>query len=575
MGEFASDVTDTKQALFVKSLKNTSNNPQQGNWDLMMKNVYYLASQVEKEKFRLDVKYQSDTTGVYLTYIPRAAGEGPADHQGAGCRPSGQQQQGPQQWLLRLRRGLHRHPTDACSFPKVEPFGSYMLDYLVRARAWLPTRLTKYAFTELYDSTKTVAKQIAEKNKYQIVGQFKGSAANVISLGAYNVPQGSVVVTAGGVTLTEGTDYSVDYSAGEVTILNQSIIDAGTAVNVSLESNTDYGQTRKTMFGLNWEYDFSKNFQMSGTLQHLSEQALTTKVSMGSEPLKNTLWGINLNWKQGESVAYQCARQDTVPAPHPAIPDILHRRVCPAHCRTGRRHAGQRLLYRRLRGHQDHHRRDRLLPPGLSPVCRRSTSKDDYSDKTGLTSGFHRARLAWYTIDPLFTRRGSSLTPGHIKSDLKQLSNHYVREVYVQGALPIAPARAPISGATNTLSVLNLAYYPIERGPYNFNVTDLQADGTLANPQRNWGGMMRKLDTNDFEQANMEYIEFWMLDPFIYSREEADAADYGGDFYINLGEVSEDILRDGKKFYESGMPVDGQQELHLLPSGVRFLLRAP
>ena len=131
-----------------------------------------------------------------------------------------------------------------------------------------------------------------------MVGQFKGSSANVISLDAYNVPQGSVVVTAGGVTLTEGTDYSVDYNAGEVTILNQSIIDAGTSVNVSLESNTDYGQTRKTMFGVNWEYDFSKNFQMSGTLQHLSEQALTTKVSMGSEPLKNTLWGVNLNWKK-------------------------------------------------------------------------------------------------------------------------------------------------------------------------------------------------------------------------------------------------------------------------------------
>ena len=107
-----------------------------------------------------------------------------------------------------------------------------------------------------------------------------------------------VVVTAGGVRLTEGVDYSVDYYAGEVTILNQSILDAGTAVNVSLESNTDYGQQRKTMFGLNWEYNFSKDLQLNGTLQHLSEQALTTKVNMGAEPLNNTLWGLNLNWKK-------------------------------------------------------------------------------------------------------------------------------------------------------------------------------------------------------------------------------------------------------------------------------------
>ena len=129
-------------------------------------------------------------------------------------------------------------------------------------------------------------------------GQFKGTAANVISLGAWNVPQGSVTVTAGGVTLNEGSDYSVDYSAGEVTILNQSIIDAGTAVNVSLESNTDYGQQRKTMFGVNWEYDFTKDFQMSGTIQHLSEQSLTSKVQMGAEPLNNTIWGMNLSWKK-------------------------------------------------------------------------------------------------------------------------------------------------------------------------------------------------------------------------------------------------------------------------------------
>ena len=180
---------------------------------------------------------------------------------------------------------------------------------------------------------------------------------------------------------------------------------------------------------------------------------------------------------------------------------------------------------------------------------------NEASDKTTLKSGYNRSLLAWYNIDPLFTRRGSSLTPGHIKSDLAQLSNHYVREVYVRELFPLRQ-QSSYSGATNTLSVLNLAYYPAEPGPYNFN-PDLQPDGTLAMPQQNWGGMMRKLDTNDFEQANVEYIEFWMLDPFIYSREQADASQYGGDFYINLGEISEDILRDGKKFYESGMPVDG------------------
>ena len=555
VGEFASDLSDTKQALFVKSLKNTSNNPRQGNWGLMMKNVYYLASTVEKEKFRLDVKYQSDTTGVYLNYIPEQQVKEQPIIRVLGADRLDNNNKAHSNGYFDYVEG-YTISNGRVFIPKVEPFGSYMRDYLVR-RGVAADKAEKYAFTELYDSTKTVAKQIAEKNKYQIVGQFKGSAANVISLDAYNVPQGSVVVTAGGITLKEGTDYSVDYSAGEVTILNQSIIDAGTAVNVSLESNTDFGQTRKTMFGLNWEYDFTKNFQLSGTIQHLSEQALTTKVSMGSEPLKNTLWGINLNWRKESQWLTNVL--DKIPFLHLTQPSQISF--------TGE---FAQLIAGEAGGTQDNasyiddFEGTKTTIDVTTPTSWFISSvpslnfKDDYSDKTGLSSGFHRSRLAWYTIDPLFTRRGSSLTPGHIKGDLKQLSNHYVREVYTKELFPLRD-QSSYQGATNTLNVLNLAYYPSEPGPYNFNVTDLQADGTLQNPQRNWGGMMRKLDTNDFEQANIEYIEFWMLDPFIYSREEADAADYGGDFYINLGEVSEDILRDGKKFYESGMPVDGSK----------------
>ena len=555
VGEFASDITDTKQALFVKALKNTSCNPQQGNWDLMMKNVYYLASNIEKEKFRLDVKYQSDTTGVYLSYIPEQRVKNTPIIRVLGADRLDNNNKAHSNGYYDYVEG-YTVSNGRVFIPKVEPFGSYMRDYLVK-NGVAADAAEKYAFTELYDSTKTVARQIAEKNKYQMVGQFKGSSANVISLDAYNVPQGSVVVTAGGVTLIEGTDYSVDYNAGEVTILNQSIIDAGTSVNVSLESNTDYGQTRKTMFGVNWEYDFSKNFQMSGTLQHLSEQALTTKVSMGSEPLKNTLWGINLNWKKESQWLTNVL--DKIPFLHLTQPSQISFTSEFAQLLAGEAGGTQDNASYIDDFENTKNGIDVMTPTSwfISSVPSLNF-KEDYNDKTGLTSGFHRSRLAWYCIDPLFTRRGSSLTPGHIKSDLKQLSNHYVREVYVKELFPLRQQNS-YQGATNTLSVLNLAYYPSEPGPYNFNVEDLQADGTLKNPQLNWGGMMRKLDTNDFEQANIEYIEFWLLDPFLYTREQPDANEYGGDFYINLGEVSEDILRDGKKFYESGMPVDGSK----------------
>ena len=549
VGEFAADHTNTSQVLFVKSLKNTSNNPSQGNWNLMMKNVYYLATSVEKERFRLDIKYQSDTTGTYLTYLPEASLK-----EVTLLRMLG---------LDRLDNNMKAHSNGQFDFvegytisngrvflPAAEPFGDYLRNYL--NKKGMANLADMYCFDALYDSTKTYAKQNAEKNKFIMTGQFKGTSANVISLGAYNVPQGSVKVVAGGVELTEGSDYSVDYSAGEVTILNQSIIDAGTNVDVSLEDNTQFGMQRKTMFGVNWEYEFSKNFTMAGTLQHLQEQALITKVSMGEEPLNNTIWGLSLNWKQESQ--WLTKMLDRLPLLHVTAPSQI--------TFTGE---FAQLIAHKPNGTQDNasyiddfENTKNLIDVSdakswvLSSV---PTMFPNYNNKTTVESGYDRALLAWYSVDPIFTRRSSSLTPAHIKSDLNQLSNHYVREVYVKELYPNRD-QSSYNGATSTLPILNLAYYPQERGPYNLT-TEFNADGTLKNPTQKWGGMMRRLETTDFEQANIEYLEFWLLDPYIYSRKDGSASKRSGNLYINLGEVCEDVLRDGKKFYESGMPVDG------------------
>ena len=552
VGEFADDLTDTKSALFVKSLKNTSNNPYQGNWQLMMKNVYYLASNVEKTKFRLDIKFQSDTAGVYLTYIPDERVKNRTLLKMLGCdRLDNNNKPNPNGYFDYVQG--YTVSDGRVFLPSAEPFGDYLRKQLISS-GLSEAEAEKYVFSELYDSTKTVAKLIAEKDKYLLTGQYKGSSANVISLGAYNVPQGSVVVTAGGMVLTEGSDYTVDYSAGEVTILNQSIIDAGTNVNVSLESNTEYSTLRKTMLGLNWEYDFSKSFQIGGTLMHLHEQAQTSKVTMGSEPLSNTIWGLNVNWKQESQ--WLTSMLNKIPFLHVKEPSYISF--------TGE---FAQLIARTAGGTQDNASyiddfEDAksyidLSNPKQWTISSVPSTFQESGDKTDVTSGMNRALLAWYNVDPIFTRRSSTLTPSHIKSDLDQLSNHYVREVYVKELYPNRD-QSTYNGATSTLDVLNLAYYPEERGPYNLT-RDLNPDGTLRQPETKWGGMMRKIDTNDFEQANIEYIEFWLLDPFIYTRQDGTASDYSGDLYFNLGEVSEDILRDGKKFYESGMPVDGSE----------------
>ncbi len=549
VGEFSADLTDNTQALFVKALKNTSNTPDMGNWHLMMKNVYSLgATTTQKEDFKLDIQYQSDSAGVYVSYLPEAQFKSVKilrimnlDRLDANnkANPNGQ---------FDYVEGYTIHK-GRIYFPVVEPFGSHLRHYLNN-----DALAEKYCFDELYTETKTTAKQIAEKNKFLLTGEYKGNNGAEISLGAMNVPPGSVTVTAGGVTLVENQDYTVDYSMGVVTIINQSIIDAGTNVSVDFESNDNYGMQRKTLVGFNLQYDVNKDFTLGGTFMFLNEQPLTTKVNMGEEPLKNTLWGVNLSWKKESQWLTNLI--DKIP-----LIDVTEPSQISFTGEFAQLIAGQNRKIQGSASYIDDFENTKNGISVMQPTSwMLSSVPSDFEESTlvnDVRAGYNRALLSWYTVDPLFTRQSSSLTPAHIKSDLNQLSNHYVREVYER---ELYPNRTQTSyNSASSLPVMNLAFYPTERGAYNLD-PNLNADGKLPNPQRRWGGMMRKLDTNDFETANIEYVEFWMLDPFIYTRDTG--GNHGGDLYLNLGEVSEDILHDGKKFFESGMPIDGNSSYY-------------
>ena len=542
VGEFSADIKDGDQALFVKLLKNTSNSPRMGNWDLMMKNVYSLGAQsVQREKFKMDIKYLSDTTGVNLSYIPEEVWKQTTLLKMMNLdRLDDNSKTNPNGKFDFIEGYTIQAQTGRIIFPVVEPFGDWLRERLGDDRI-----ADKYCYDALYDSTKVVAKQISEMNKFSLVGEYKASSGSEIDLGAMAIPRGSVVVTAGGVTLTEGTDYEVDYTMGRVRILNQSIIDAGTNVNVSLESQSDFSTIRKTMLGLNWTYDFTKDFQLGGTLMKLTEKPLTSKVNMGEEPLNNMVWGLNLNWKQQSQ--WLTNLLDKLPLVNVSQPSNIS-----LSAEFAQLVAGQPTGVQGNASYIDNFEQTKSGIDVSTPSQWMLASTPSNLEFGNLTNdvryGYNRALLAWYNIDPLFTRRSSSLTPGHIKGDLNQLSNHYVREIYVR---EVYPNKDVNQGESNTLAVLNLAYYPTERGPYNLD-TDLNTDGRLNNPTKRWGGMMRKIDTSDFETSNVQYIEFWMLDPFIYTGSDER---YGGDFYINLGDISEDVLKDGKKYYESGMPV--------------------
>ena len=549
VGEFASDLTDNSKALFVKLLKGTSGSPNLPTWRLMMKNVYYLGTQkVISDKFRLDIKYQSDSTGVYLSYLPEERFKSTILLRALN--------------LDRLDAKNNPHPNGQFDFvegytiskgriifPVVEPFGEHLAKWIGD-----PALADKYCFRELYDSTKTVAKQISEHDKFLLTGRYKGNNAGEIDLGVTNIARGSVVVTAGGTTLTENSDYTVDYNMGRVTIINQSLIDSGTNISASVESNDTYGMQRKTMLGLNMDYQINKNFTVGGTLMYLSEQPLTTKVSMGNEPLKNTLWGFHISWKRESQWLTNLI--DKLPLIQCTQPSFISFNGEFAQLIAGQNHSVQGDA-----SYLDDFESSSIKSSLTQPTYWSMSSTPSMFAESKLTSdkayNYNRSLLAWYYVDPIFTRRSSTLTPSHIKSDLDQLSSHYVREVYERELYP-QKSQNNYTSATG-LNVLNLAFYPKERGAYNLT-TDVDQDGHLKHPEETWGGMMRKLDNTDFEAQNIEYIEFWMMDPFIYKHNLP--GNHGGDLYFNLGEVSEDILKDGKKYFESGMPVDGNPQYY-------------
>ena len=298
---------------------------------------------------------------------------------------------------------------------------------------------------------------------------------------------------------------------------------------------------------MNFEYDFSKDFQFGGTFMHLGEKPITTKVSMGAEPLNNTLWGLNLSWKKQSQRLTDWLNK--LPFIHCTTPSSINFSAEFAQLIAGKSRGAQGNA-----SYIDDFENSKSEIDISNPKEWNLSSVPSMFPESKYTNdvryGYNRALLAWYYIDPLFTRRSSSLTPSHIKNDLAQISDPDVREIYKS---ELFPNKSVNMQESNTLNVLNLAYYPNERGPYNLDPT-LDANGHLLNPEKRWGGMMRKLETSDFEAANIEYIEFWMLDPFMKAREAGTT--FNGDLYFNLGEISEDVLKDGKKFYESGLPID-------------------
>ena len=575
VGEFSNDGISSPENLAVKLLRSeilTTKRTIAGveeafpTWKLMMKNIYALgASPLTPDGFRFEIQYRDDQTGVSSNTLQNAQSVDistkPLLQVFNLDRLDQTQYQTPDGYFDYVEGITINSQKGYVIFPEAEPFGDDLESSLD-----VQSDVDLYVFDELYLDTKiNVKNNNQNKDKFLLKGYFKSEDSGGIPLNAYNVPRGSVTVTAGGRQLVEGIDYVVDYLAGRVQILDPGLQSSGIPINVSTENNAVFNQQRKTFMGVDVEHNFNENFILGATILNVNERPLTPKVNFGGEPINNTMLGMNLDFSTEMPLFTKLANK--LPFVDTDVPSNLSVRADMAYLIPGSPKGidvvGSATSY------IDDFEASQIPISLLTPLQWYTSSTPDtptFPEFNGNLSNdkrynYKRARMAWYTIDPIFYGAGD--TPGNIDADA--LSRSETRQINYDELFPNQELDVTQQSLIRTL---DLAYFPGERGPYNFEQpADISNPTRLENPQDRWAGIMRPLTTNNFEQANVEYIQFWVMDPYTnYSITNSEGLPSGinpqdlqnqvGDLYINLGNISEDILKDNRKMYENGLPED-------------------
>jgi cell surface protein SprA len=584
VGEFSNENTGT-DALILKMLKSTELSTRFPMWDLQMKNVYAIgAYQLQASNFELGVWYLDKEKGIDINYLP-------IPEKGFNDRPllqvvaldrinnnSAAVPDGVFDFLASPQ--ITVNPSNGrIFFPVLEPFGDYLIDEILRITN-NQEYVAKYAFDSLYNNTQANAQyNFPNINRFSIKGTYESANSSEIRLNAFNVPEGSVTVTAGGQTLIEGQDYNVNYTIGVVNITNQGLLESGTPINVSLESNSAFGINRKALFASRFDYKYSENLNFGGTFMNLSERPLTQKVNFGDEPINNTVAGIDGNYSQESQ--FLTSLVDRIPLIDTKEKSTFNvsgeaAKLFPGHARAVGKEGNSYIddfegsqstidlrsftmwsIASTPQGQPD------LFPEGASST---------YSNTLAFNK--NRARFAWYIIDPLFFRDDNT-TPDHIRGNPDIQENHFQRIVQETEVFPNKSFSTGTSLNQFQVSMFDLAFYPEEPGPYNYDVNEVpgvtagleQIGDTikLRRPETRWGGIQRRIDQSDFDAANIEFIQFWLMDPYAEKDTPGFPSEENtGALYFNLGNISEDVLKDEVKSFENGFP-NNAQDAAVLP----------
>ncbi|WP_018341415.1 cell surface protein SprA [Cytophaga aurantiaca] len=561
VGELTDDLTkvNENELIIAKMIKPPVIKTHLPTWDLMMKNIYQLGvTQIQRDNFQFKIIYKDDATGLDIPNLQQGAKTKDVpllqlcglDYLNPNNDPA------PDGNFDYVEGITVDSRNGRIIFPVLEPFGSNLDSKFLATETDLKQ---KYVFNELYDSTASDASQVASKNKYFFKGRYTAGTASEIMLPGINVAQGSVVVIAGSTTLVEGKDYTVDYSLGRIKILDNSILASGQEIRIRFEKQDLFNFRRKSFLGTRFDYKVNDKILLGATMLHSNEAPNITRVNIGDEPAANTIWGFDANIKSSSRLLTRAV--DFLPVVSTKAPSNISfqgefAQFIPGYNKILDKNGNDEKGIAFIDDFEGAKTPYDLTRSPITWTMSATPQRIDEADSTGLINGYHRARLAWYNIDNIFYRSNNGL-PAYL--DYTNITNHFERNITQLELFP----NQDLNVAVTNIPTLDLAFYPEERGAYNFT-DDVSSDGKLNNPRASWGGITKAIKNNiDFDNANIQYIEFWLLSPFIdgaNGHTKIDGVPFDpnntGYLYFNLGSISEDVLPDNLQSFENGLPVD-------------------
>nr|WP_315149536.1 cell surface protein SprA [uncultured Flavobacterium sp.] len=566
-GNQPSNQTVISQTLILKMLKSSLTNVTNPVWNLMMKNIYQIqgAYQLQQEDFRLNILYKNPSALNYITPVTGSTFPPNPDpvitidnttllkvFDVDKLNYNNDPQAGGDGFFDFIPGMTVDSQNGRLIFTTKEPFGQLLFSKLRTDNpaenyedvATYNENQKKYVNPYMYSVTQAKAIQYPELNKFLLRGKYKSVASDGIPIGAFNVPLGSVRVTAAGRVLVEGVDYSVNYQLGKVQILDPSLQASSTPVEISLENNSVFGQQTRRFFGVNVDHLISENFMVGATFLNMKEKPFTQKSSYGQESVNNSIFGLHGNYSS--EIPFFTRLVNKLPnidtdAPSSIAVSGEFAYLMP-NASDGDKFQGESTIY--VDDFESSQSSIDLRSPyawtlSSTPEKNDNSSYDFFQSSTGMEYGFKRAKLSWYSIDPVFY----TSKPSGVTND--DLSLNSTRRVYSEELYPLTDI---VQGQSLVVNTLDMSYYPKDRGPYN------NSSSVSDNPDENFGGIVRSLSSTNFEQSNVEYIQFWVMDPYV--GQGATPKSNMGKIYFNLGEISEDVLKDDRKVYENGFGPD-------------------